>query len=157
MLAAGAATRNALATALGLAAPESPFSVSAAAWMDHALELAVHTGADEPAVLRIEARTEESKGLVVTRHLNLYFRGTDLPRPLITRVAERARRSLADWTLDQIAGLVSADPELGQPGLPMPPTPDETSRPASLLDSWGADDSYADKAPAEINQMKARF
>ena len=144
VVAAGAATRAALAQALGLAGASSPYRVEAVAWVDHALEVSLAVGARQPALLRIEARTAESKGLVLTEHLNIYFRGTALPRPLVNRISNHAARNLADWTLDRITGLLGEDPELGAAGAAMPPAVDESKRPQSLLDTWGAGDSYAD-------------
>ena len=144
VVAAGAATRAALAQALGIAGARSPYRVEAVAWIDHALEVSIGVGSRQPAVLLIEARTAESKGLVLTDHLNVYFRGTALPRPLVSRVSTYAARNLADWTLDRITQLLSEDPELGAAGAAMPPAADDSQRPQSLLDTWGAGDSYAD-------------
>ena len=144
VVAAGAATRTAVAQALGIVSARSPYRVEAVAWVDHALEVSLAVGGRKPALLRIEARTAESKGLVLTEHLNIYFRGTALPRALVSRISTQAARNLADWTLDRITQLLSEDPELGAAGTAMPPAADETKRPQSLLDTWGAGDSYAD-------------
>jgi hypothetical protein len=51
---------------------------------------------------------------------------------------------MATWTLFQVAEIVSADPDAGKAGQPMPPPTDESTRPRSLLDTWGSADAYAD-------------
>lgn len=144
IVACGSATRQRLAAVLGLDAPHAPYALTAVAWMDNALEMAVDAGGEKPEVLRIESRAAESRGMVLTERLNVFFRGKEVPEGLTRHVAECAARGLADWSMDTIAELVASDPELGKPGLPMPPAPDESKRPRSLLDTWGADDSYAD-------------
>ncbi len=149
---AGEASRTALARLLGIASLGPPFAVTSVAWMDHALELAVavtaasdnEQGEEEPLVLRVEARTPESRGLLLTEHLNLFIRGEGAPEQLVRCVAGNGARNLAHWTMERLARLIEADPEAGQPGLPMPPSVDESARPASLLDTWGGEDSYAD-------------
>ena len=124
-------------------APGEPV-VSAVAWMDHAMDVAVTDQDKQVHVFRIERRTPESRGLLVTEYLNLYARGKGLP-PAIARIVRAvASKYLADWTTDQLGSLLQRDPESGRPGTAMPPSPDEGKRPRSLLDTWGADDSYAD-------------
>jgi len=142
VMAGGAATRQLFAEALGFHA--AAFEVSAAAWRENAVEVAIEAGGDEPTVLRIEARTPESKGLLLTEHLNLYVRGRDVHEPLIHHLVEHAGRGLGDWTLAALAERFATDPEAGRPELPTPPGADESDRPRSLLDTWGEGDSYAD-------------
>ena len=144
IVAAGAASRAAVAKLLGLDGLTAPLGVCAVAWMDHAMEVAVEVGAPAPAVLRIEGKTPESKGLVSTDRLNLYFRGARVPEKLSRRVEHFAAKSLATWTLEQLAELLASDPEIGAPAQPMPPSADEQDRPRSLLDTWGDTDAYAD-------------
>jgi hypothetical protein len=126
----------------GIHAPGAMFSVDSAAWKDHAFEIGIGDGQETSVVLCVERRRPESRGLVQTRHLNVYFRDREVPPALLASVQAHARR--LDWTLDRFAELFEQDPELGKPGLPMPAGPDEAERPRSLLDTWGADDSYAD-------------
>ncbi len=141
VVAAGPEACERLAGLLGL--QDTPDTrVSAAAWKDHSLEVAIAQGS-RVHVFHLERRIPESKGLVLTEHLNVFCRGTDLPISLASVIQSAADR-LAPWTIDHFAVLVRADPGSGKPGLPMPPAPDEGKRPRSLLDTWGAADSYAD-------------
>ena len=144
IVSAGEASRRAVSRLLGIDSLGEPYSVSSVAWMDHALELAVEAGGDEPLVLRVEARTPESRGLLLTEHLNLFVRGTEAPEAFVRRVAEAGARTLGHWTLERLAQLIGEDPEAGKPGLPVPPSADESDRPRSLLDTWGDVDAYAD-------------
>ena len=137
--AAGPEARLALSRLLGL----TDLTVCAAAWTDHSVEVAVDDGR-KVHVFHIERRGPESRGLLLTKHLNVYSRGKDLPLSLARVVHESAGTNLEGWTVDHLAVLIGNDPESGKPGLPMPPAPDEAKRPRSLLDTWGADDSYAD-------------
>ncbi len=144
IVSAGEVSRRAVSRLLGIDTLGAPYVVSSVAWMDHALELAVETGGEEPLVLRIEARTPESRGLLLTDHLNLFVRGTEAPEAFVRRVAEAGARTLGHWTLERLAQLIGEDPEAGKPGLPVPPSADESDRPRSLLDTWGDVDAYAD-------------
>ena len=142
---AGEASCVALARLLGIDGLGPPFAVASVAWLDHALEIAVDCGEEQPLVLRAEARTPESRGLLLTDQLNLFFRGSEAPEPLVRCVAQNGARTLGGWTMECLARLIGADPEAGKPGLPMPPSADESRRPRSLLDTWGgADAAYAD-------------
>ena len=144
IVSAGEASKQAVARLLGIAGLGAPFSVDSVAWMDHALEAAVGVGAEEPVVFRVEARTPESKGLLLTEHLNIFIRGSEAPERLVRCVAQHGARHLSSWTMERLARLIEADPEAGKPGLPMPPTADESQRPSSLLDTWGGKGAYAD-------------
>ena len=144
VVAAGSAACDTIAALLGVDVVAARFRVLSAAWMDHAVEVAVVGPSGESHVFRIERRVPESKGLVLTDHLNIYSRGTDLPKELAEPVLHDATARLAGWTVDHFAVLIAADPTSGKPGLPMPPSRDEGSRPRSLLDTWGAADSCAD-------------
>lgn len=142
VVAAGQQAREALASLFGVdEAGEA--GVSAAAWTDHSMEVAV-TQSGQVHVFHVERRGPESRGLALTEHLNVYSRGKDLPLSLAQIVQKAAHTNFEDWTIDHFAALVDADPQSGKPGLPMPPARDEAKRPRSLLDTWGADDSYAD-------------
>ncbi|MBI5534492.1 MAG: hypothetical protein HY898_17335 [Deltaproteobacteria bacterium] len=143
IVAAGAASCRALGDLLGIHVPGKPWQVTAVAWVDHAVELTVE-GTPEPLVGRIERRTPESKGLALTTHLNIYFRGKSLPTELSQHVAAKAPAALESWSLDELALLLRKDPELGKPGLAVPPNPDEGRRPRSLLDTWAGEDAFAD-------------
>lgn len=144
IVAGGAATRTAMRTLLGVQEAGAGWDVSAVAWMDHAVEVAVRDGESAPCVFRIERRKPESKGLILTAQLVVYTRGPAPPHQLVEAVRRTASRKLGALTLEHLAALVDRDPEAGKPGLPMPPSADEGRRPQSLLDTWGADDSYAD-------------
>jgi len=139
VIAGGEASRAYFSAALGI---ETPFSVSAVAWKENAVELAFDT-TGEVALLRIEARTAESKGLLLTKHLNFFFRGRDVPEPLMRCITERAS-AVRNWSLASLARQLETDPDHGRPELPTPPGADESQRPRSLLDTWGEGDSYAD-------------
>ena len=144
IVSAGQASRDALTRMLGVDRLGEPYAVSSVAWLDFALEVALEVGREEPLVLRIEARSPESKGLLLTKHLNLFIRGSEAPEQLVRTVAGQGARHLANWNMERLARLIQADPEAGKPGLPMPPAADESERPTSLLDTWGGQDSYAD-------------
>ncbi len=138
VVAAGPAARAAIATLFGF----EPHEATAVAWVDHAVEIAV--AADpQPHVFRVERIEPGSKGLVRTELLNVYARGKSLPLSFAERV-QQAAAALAGWSVDHLAVLIASDPQSGSPGLPMPPARDEAKRPRSLLDTWGATDSYAD-------------
>lgn len=144
VVALGPRSCAALARLFGIEAAGEPYRVVSAAWKDHSLELGVDVGEDEPAVLCVERRKPESRGLLRTSHLNVYFRNHDVAPRLLGSVQAAGPRRLRDWSLDRLAKLLEQDPEAGKPGLPMPPGRDEGERPRSLLDTWGAPDSYAD-------------
>jgi len=141
---AGTQTRARLGAALEVGVGPPAVSLLAAAWRDHALEASLSLGDDGPYVLRIEGRTPESKGLVLTDKLNIYIRDKRVPAALAEHVARAARSSFATSSLEDLAALVLEDPEFGKSGLPSPPLANESERPRSLLDTWGANDSYAD-------------
>ncbi len=146
-VAGGAATRDQAAHLLGIDSVKDRFRVTAAAWIDHALEVAVSgDGAilPEPVVFRMERRGPASAGLVVTERLNVFSRGTAMPAALAEAVETLAPARLASLGTDDLARLVQEDPEAGTPGLPMPPRPSDEVRPGTLLDTWGAPDSHAD-------------
>ena len=142
VVAAGQLAREALAELFGFAGNPS-VAVTAAAWTDHSVEIAVAEG-DQVHVFHVERRGPESRGLVLTKHLSVYSRGKDLPLSLAELVQKAAVTNLPDWTMDHLAVLITSDPRSGKPGLPTPPARDEANRPRSLLDTWGANDSYAD-------------
>ena len=144
IVSAGEVSRKAMSRLLGIDTLGEPFSVASVAWMDHALELAVDAGLDAAIVLRVEARTPESKGLLLTEHLNVFIRGTEAPEAFVRCVARHGARHLGSWPLERLARLIGEDPEAGKPGLPVPPSADESDRPRSLLDTWGDVDAYAD-------------
>jgi hypothetical protein len=138
VVAAGPAARAAVASLFGF----EPHETTAVAWVDHAVEIAV-AAEPHPHVFRVERIEPGSKGLVRTDSLNVYARGKNLPLSLAERV-QQAAENLKGWSVDHLAVLIASDTESGAPGLPMPPARDEAKRPRSLLDTWGATDSYAD-------------
>ncbi|HPB99148.1 MAG TPA: nitrogenase component 1, partial [Polyangiaceae bacterium] len=138
VVAAGGQARQAIAALFGF----DPSEATAVAWVDHAVEIAIDANGNVQ-VLRVERRESGSRGLVRTAHLNIYARGKDLPQSFAERVRRAAER-LSGWTVDHLAVLVASNPESGSPGLAMPPARDEAKRPRSLLDTWGAADSFAD-------------
>lgn len=144
VVAGGQATRQAMTRLLGVDRAPGGCQVQAVAWSDHAMEVAICCDDKAVHVFRIERRTPESRGLVLTEHLNIYSRGKGLPLSIARVVQAVASRLLADWTTDHLAAMMQRDPDLGKPGSPMPPSADEEKRPRSLLDTWGADDSFAD-------------
>ncbi|MDH5492014.1 MAG: nitrogenase component 1, partial [Myxococcales bacterium] len=144
IVAAGAHTRERMAFLLGIDEAGPEYAVASAAWLDHAIEIGVSGEGETLVVFRIERRGPESQGLLVTEHLNVYSRGPKMPPKLAEVVHRRARERFGDWDMERFSKLVEEDPEAGKPGLAMPPQPDEEERPSSLLDTWGADDSYAD-------------
>jgi hypothetical protein len=142
-VAAGARSRALFERLLGLSECEPRILVRAVAWLDLALEASVLVGAQE-VVFRVERRSGDAKGLVVTQHLVVYFRGKELPETLLQAVVAQAPARLQAYTLESLADEIAADPELGDPALPMPPGVDERERPRSMLDTWGDADAYAD-------------
>jgi hypothetical protein len=144
VVAAGPVARRRIAELLGLDDPGGRFVAASAAWLDHAVELAVEAGAAQPVVFRVERRTPESRGLVLTARLNVYSRGRDLAVELAERVSRAAPGRLGDMGMGDLAAIVASDAESGRPGLPMPPGMDPGEKPAALLDTWGADGAWAD-------------
>jgi hypothetical protein len=140
-LAAGTATCEAIGRMLQLS---PPYQVVSAAWVDHALDFAVSAEAEKTYVVRMERRAPHSQGLVLTSRLCIFSRGKDLPADLAQAIIRAAQGPLKAASTDALAFLVARDPESGRPGLAMPPSADEKKRPNSLLDTWGASDSYAD-------------
>jgi len=143
-VAGGQRSRQALSRLLGIDDAGQPYEVTAVAWVNHALEAEVRTGDATAVVFRLERRGPESRGLVVTDHLNVYSRGTSMPAGLAEAVSASVTVRLATHTMDALARIIERDADRGTPGLPMPAQPDEQPRPASLLDTWGAEDSWAD-------------
>lgn len=119
-------------------------AVSTLAWVEHAVELAVTVPNSAPVVLRIERRSPQSQGLLQTKHLVVYGRGKLMPAAIAESVGRHAGERLGSSTLEDLGALIAADPDCGRPGLAVPPTVNDQSRPRSLLDTWGATDSYAD-------------
>lgn len=115
-----------------------------AAWAERALEAGVAAAGSDEVVVRIEGRTEGAQGMVATEHLVVYFRGKDLPEPLVRAVERAAPARLAGWTLERLADAVAEDPDLGAASEPVPVGVDERERPRSLLDTWGGRAAYAD-------------
>jgi hypothetical protein len=144
IVAAGKQSVEAMAHLLGVDEAGPGFKVQAVAWMDHALEVSVLMPDAKEAVFRIERRSEDSEGLVQTERLTLYYRGHTLPEPLSEAVTAHAGARLERYSIHDLSAIIGSDPELGRPGLPMPPGVDETDRPRSLLDTWGGEDVYAD-------------
>ncbi|RLB59595.1 MAG: hypothetical protein DRI34_01335 [Deltaproteobacteria bacterium] len=143
-LAAGGRSRRFFGHLLGLPRSGGKYHVRAAAWMDHAVEVAIPTGDRQEAVFRIERSTEQSVGLIRTGELVLYFRGQDIPVDLAELIETHAPEQLARHTIESLAEQLMADPELGDPAQPMPESTEQENRPVSLLDTWGTDDAWAD-------------
>ena len=141
---AGTQSKNLLSRLLGITATQGKYTLRAVAWMDHALEASIATDGDGEVTFRIERRSEDAQGLVVTDKLILYFRGEGIPEDLLEAVSEHAPEMLAEHTIESLSALIASDPELGDPALPMPPGVDEGDRPRSLLDTWGDKDAFAD-------------
>lgn len=129
VVAAGQQAREALAGLFGFASNPG-VAVTAAAWTDHSVEIAVAEG-EQVHVFHVERRGPESRGLVLTKHLSVYSRGKDLPLSLAELVQKAAVSNLPDWTMDHLAVLITSDPRSGKPGLPTPPARDEANRPRS--------------------------
>ncbi len=142
-MAAGARSRVLLEELLGISETRGRYRLRAVAWMDHALEAAVGVG-DQDVVIRIERRSADAAGLVTTPGLVVYYRGKELPPDLLETIRIHAPQRLRAQTIESLESAISADPELGNPTLPMPPSVDEGDRPRSLLDTWGDKDAYAD-------------
>lgn len=143
-LPAGDHTRTLAADLLGLDDLRGRYPVRAVAWIDHALEASLVLPQGDEITFRIERRQPGAEGMVQTEHLLLYFRGTGLPAELAEAIEARAPERLAGLTIEGLAGRIAADPELGDPGQPMPPGVDEGERPRSLLDTWGDPSAHAD-------------
>lgn len=143
-LAAGGRSRRFFGHLLGLAASGGRYHVRAVAWMDHVVEMAVPTGGGQEVVFRIERSSEQSAGLIHTDKLVLYFRGRDIPTELAELIERNAPANLARHTLESLAEQLMADPELGDPAQPKPVSTEKEDRQASLLDTWGRDDAWAD-------------
>lgn len=143
VVAAGPATIEAISHLLGLDLQKT-YNLRSVAWCDHALEASLPITGEEEVVFRIERRSEDSRGMVLTGNLVMYYRGKDLPRGLVELIERTATQRLEPFSMEELADLVAGDPDLGKPGLAMPPGVDEGEKPDSLLDTWGESDAYAD-------------
>ncbi len=142
-MAAGAHSRALLEEMLGISETRGRYRLRTVAWMDHAVEAGVPVG-DKEVVVRIERRSADASGLVTTPGLVVYYRGADLPADLLEAIRTHAPKRLHEQTIESLEAAVAADPELGDPTLPAPPSVDDRDRPRSLLDTWGDKDAYAD-------------
>ena len=142
-LAGGPASRQAFAHLLGLD-DLLPAEVLSVGWIEHHVEVEARVAPEQVVVFSFERAAEGASGLFRTAHLNAYYRGGDLPREVVEGVLERAPVRMAALTIEDLAATLAADPQLGGPGLALPPDVNARERPANQLDTWGAPDAYAD-------------
>lgn len=158
-VAGGAASMKRFAWLLGVDDVLPPFKLHSVAWIEHHVEVAFDPGMSPTAklgpaaglqdkrdlvVFAIERVESTAKGFFTTTHLNAYFRGQDLPRLVAERIEKRAPERFGDKTIEDLADLLAEDPELGGPGLALPPDVNTLERPSNQLDTWGSEDAYGD-------------
>ncbi|MFH1533133.1 MAG: nitrogenase component 1 [Pseudomonadota bacterium] len=142
--AGGAATRKAVSMLLGLEGSGLPYRIRAVAWKDQGLLASLTLSDDKELLFSFERRTEENEGIIKTDHVVVSYSGGEIPRDLAPILERVGGARLADYNMERLAALVVADPEAGKPGLPIPSRDEQDNRPASLLDTWGESDAYAD-------------
>jgi hypothetical protein len=140
--AVGAATIGRLAWLLGLDKTPEPFRVRSAAWVEDHVELSVGVDAEREIVFVLERPRDGETPFVVTEKLALRYRGKELPTALSRLIGAVAPKKFVGLTMERIASVVAADPELGDAKLAMPAS--GNPHPANQLDTWGASDAWAD-------------
>lgn len=115
---------------------------TAAAWIEDHVDISVPAGGGREVVFTLGRAAPGERAFVVSGDLALSYRAKTLPPALGAHIRAAAERRLAGRTLDSIAEMLTADPELGSAELPTPST--ATPHPAHQLDTWGADDAWAD-------------
>lgn len=143
-LAGGEVSREAFARLLGVDGLPPPVGVRSVGWIEHHVEVELQIDDERTVVFSIERAAEGSMGLVATPQLNAYFRGGDLPPEVAEAVQQHAPERLAGLSIEDLGGVLAADPRLGGAGLALPPDVNAQLRPANQLDTWGAPDAYAD-------------
>ena len=141
-IAAGARGRAWLARLLGVERTGGKHLVKAAAWVADHVEIAVQTGPNSEIVFLIEPPGTAEAPFVSVPGLVMRYRGKDLPPQLAAWIRAAALTRLAPLTIAQIADALHDDPELGDARQPFPSS--ATPHPAHQLDTWGAEDAWAD-------------
>ena len=144
LTAGGKKSRNAVTKLLGISESGLPYRVGAVAWVDRELQVSVTLTDGKEVVFTFTRRTEDSEGIILTPHLAVSYSGAEIPRALGRLLETVGASRLEEWDMRRLAGLIANDPESGKPGQPMPTGDDLSSRPRSLLDTWGESDAYAD-------------
>ena len=144
VIAAGGASLLAVSRLMGLDGPKAPGRLTAVAWIEQSVQVAVDFGHERPTLFTFSRRSENTQGLVLTDHLAVSHGRISPPQSYSEWLRSRAGKLLGETTLDDLAKALSADPELGAPGLAMPFDDVEDQHPRSLLDTWGESDAYAD-------------
>jgi hypothetical protein len=141
-LAGGKTSCEALTRLFGL--DGTPFPVKKVGWLDHHLEVAVDLGQGQEAVFSLERKQAGTNAYLLTETLAVYYRGENIPVAMDNAVRKLAPARLADFTIEKLAELMAGDPQLGEPGLALPPDVNAQKRPSNQLDTWGSDDAYAE-------------
>ncbi|MDF1564791.1 MAG: nitrogenase component 1 [Deltaproteobacteria bacterium] len=127
---------------LGLDDAPPPFGVSSLGWFDDHIELGVETDEGRDIRFAIFRRDPEIKGFVTTPKLVITYQAKDIPDFLAETIGRVAPQRLHDLGMNDLAGVLLDDLDLGSPGEAMPSA--DNDRPDNLLDTWGGEDSYAD-------------
>lgn len=141
-LALGSQSLERIAWLFGLDRAPERFRPTAAAWIEDHLEVSIPAGTARDVVFRLERAVPGERAFVTTEHLALQYRAKAFPAPLAAAIRQAAEKRLLRLTLDDVAELAASDPELGAEGLAMPTA--TNAHPAHQLDTWGADDAWAD-------------
>ena len=142
--AGGSATRKAVSMLMGLEGSGLPYRIRAVAWKDQGLLASLTISDDKELLISFDRRNEDNEGIIKTEHVVVSYSGGDLPQDLAPVLEGVGGARLADYDMERLAGILVADPEAGKPGLPIPSRDENDNRPASLLDTWGESDAYAD-------------
>lgn len=117
--------------------------IESIAWVSDHVELAIIVDGDGQSVrFLISAREPGARGVVTTSHLVVGYEAKELPQRLEDAIRRTAPARLAPLTIDGLAALMAADPELGDPGLPIPST--KHTHPTNMVDTWAGRDAYCD-------------
>lgn len=141
-LAAGPSGRERLGRLLGLGAlARRGFRVTAAAWVAEHVELELERPDGGVEVLVIERAEHGRPGLVRCDKVTLGYLGHALDPLVEAALRKVVPRTLGRAALEDLARLISSDPEAGQAGAPLPQRPaadQQRFEQGALLMSWGA-------------------
>ncbi len=153
IVAAGPTTAKRLSLMLGMNPRITDYRLTSVGWFDQMICAELDIGGNRSLVVQIQTATNDAKGIVKTEHIVVSYVGGSMPRSLARLIAREGPVGFANKTLVDLANLLSDDPELGRPGLPLPATDHTATRPQSMMNDWGGDNVWADFfAPNELGR-----
>jgi hypothetical protein len=163
-LAGGAASRERLGKALGVAALAGRgTSVVAVAWVADHIEIEVQTPGHGTVLLSVERARAGSPAFLRCGAVSIGYRGADALDPALATVIGRvAPRSLGALEIEDLARMIASDPDAGRSGEPLPLAPladQQRFDRGALLASWGSPDVWsrffavAETARAQLDSL----